>query len=192
MKHLPLIILLLLLFGCKEFGEGHKPETDLIENPISPKEKTNIPEGALKANFIEHQDSFYAFVKNIDASNNTTLVSFENEQLPEITIPESLGAQLSILKLKNFPNDVLLVNAMAIDTNFNEYYLYVWKDSEWKQPVNHFYIHKSNITDTLIPIKNNLKDSMQLDRYYSVFNMERVSEKKYSWSLVQESVPIEE
>ena len=112
--------------------------------------------------------------------------------MPLISLAESLGAKLNILKLKNYKNDVLLVNVKSKDTNFIEYYVFVWKDSEWNQPVNHFFIHKSNVSDTLIPIKNNPNDSMQLMRYYSVFEMDPKNDKKYSWKLMQESIPIKE
>ncbi|HAV53642.1 MAG TPA: hypothetical protein DCX41_01740 [Aequorivita sp.] len=78
------------------------------------------------------------------------------------------------------------------DTNFNEYYVFVWKDSLWKQPVNRFDIHKSNMTDTLAPIMNDPKDSTRLVRYYSVFDMDRKSEKKYTWKLMSESISIED
>ena len=185
-----------LLVSCKEFGSDQKQEVDVtIEEPDSlnnPEEIIKIPEGALKARFIEAQDSLFAFVKEIDPATETTLIAFENAQLPEISIPESMGAQLGILKLKNFPNDVLLINAKLKDTNFNEYYLFVWKDSLWKQPVNRFDIHKSNMSDTLIPIINNPKDSTQLLRYYSVFDLDKTSGKKYTWRLMQESIPVEE
>ncbi|MBK5212142.1 MAG: hypothetical protein JJE55_00595 [Flavobacteriaceae bacterium] len=193
MKYL-LLVVLLSFFSCKKSGEAHKLGTDInnAEPSIYKYEKPELPEGALRADFIGNQDSVYAFIKEIDASTETTLIGFENKKLPEITIPESVGAELHILKLKNFVNDVLLVNAKLKDTNFNEYYLFVWEDSIWKQPANRFDIHKSNMTDTLIPIKNNPKDSTQLLRYYSVFDMDRTSGKKYSWKLMQESIPIEE
>lgn len=182
------------MFSCKEFSDRDEIETDLITPQIltETEEKISIPKGALKADFIGNQDSLYVFIKLVDSTTETILISFENELLPEITIPESFGAQLNVLKFKNFKNDVLLVNATSKDTNFNEYYLFVWKDSVWNQPVNRFYIHKSNISDTLIPIKNNPKDSLQLMRYYSVFEMDPTSDKKYSWKLMQESIPIDE
>ncbi|WP_026450837.1 hypothetical protein [Aequorivita capsosiphonis] len=193
MKYLTLV-LVFLLFSCNEFKNGNNSEMDVItsETPINSKTKTGIPEGALRADFIGNRDSVYAFIKEIDTSTKTTLISFEKDKLPEISIPESLGAHLKILKLKNFDQDNLLVNAISLDTNFNEYHLFVWKDSMWNQPVNRFYIHKSNMSDTLIPIKDNPKDSMQVIRYYSVFEMDQTSEKKYSWRLEQESVLIEE
>lgn len=184
------------MLGCKEFGSGQKPEMEVtIEEPDSineAEEIIKIPEGALTARFIEAEDSLFAYIKEIDPATETTWIAFENAQLPEITIPESMGAHLGVLKLKNFQNDVLLVNAKLKDTNFNEYYLYVWKDSLWKQPVNRFDIHKSNMSDTLIPIKNNPKDSTQLLRYYSVFDLDKTNGKKYTWRLMQESIPIED
>ncbi len=191
MKYLFLAALFFSI-GCKKHGVKQQPEIDIIseEPPIVIDIKPELPEGAVTADFFGNRDSIYAFVKKIDAINEVTFIGFENEQLPEINIPESIGADLQLLKLKNFGNDILLVNAKLKDTNFNEYYLFVWRDSVWKQPVNRFDIHKSNMTDTLIPISNNPKDSTQLLRYYSVFDMDRTSEKKYSWKLMQESVPI--
>lgn len=199
MKYLPFAILFLFL-GCNKRGDKQQPETDIVpatdivieEPPVIVIEKPKLPKGALAADFLGNQDSIYAYIKKIDSINETTLIGFENELLPEINISESIGAELQILKLKNFNNDILFVNAKLKDTNFNEYYLFVWKDSAWKQPTNRFNIHKSNMTDTLIPISNNPKDSTQLLRYYSVFDMDRKSEKKFTWKLMQESIPIEE
>src|SRR5690606_5363535 len=193
MKYLFLAILFVFL-GCKKFVSDYKQETEEIseEPPTFIIEEDELPEGSIIADFLGNQDSLYAFIKEIDPATEITLIGFENKKLPEITIPESIGAELQILKLKNFESDVLLVNAKLKDTNFNEYYLFVWQDSLWKQPVNRFDIHKTNMTDTLIPIRNNPEDSTQLLRYYSVFDMDRASEKKYSWKLMQESISIEE
>ncbi len=193
MKYL-LFATLFLTLGCKKLGNTHQPVEDIITDKplVILEEKPKLPEGAITADFFGNQDSIYAYVKKIDPINETTYVGFENEKLPEITIPESIGAELQFLKLKNYNNAVLLVNAKLKDTNFNEYYLFVWNGFMWKQPVNQFDIHKSNMTDTLIPIMNNPKDSTQLLRYYSVFNMDRKSEKKFTWKLLQESIPIEE
>lgn len=183
-----------MFLGCKKLNDRKEPATDfVVEKPLVIIDKNPVlPKGALKADFFGTQDSIYAYVKHIDTVNETTRVQFEQKKLPEIIIPESIGAELQVIKLKNFKKDVLLVNAKLKDTNFNEYYLFVWNDSIWTQPVNRFAIHKSNMMDTLVPIINNQKDSTQLLRYYSVFNMDRKSEKKYSWKLMQESVPIEE
>lgn len=190
-----LLAIVFLFLSCKEFGGNHKQESDLnnAEPPSVIVEKAELPEGAIIADFLGNRDSLYAFIKKNDTLNETTLIGFQNNKLPDISIPESIGADLYILKLQSFETDVLLVNAKLKDTNFNEYYLFVWKDSTWKQPVNRFDIHKSNMTDdTLIPIRDNPKDSTQLIRYYSVFDMDRKSEKKFTWKLMQESVSIEE
>lgn len=192
MKYL-LFAIPFLFLGCKKISEKSPPLELPIQEPSTVViEKPDLTEGAFKADFLGNQDSIYVFVRKVDASTGTTLIGFENEQLPEIIIPESIGAQLQILKLKNFQNDVLLVNAKLKDTNFNEYYVFVWKDSLWKQPVNRFDIHKSNVTDTLTPIMNDPKDSTRLVRYYSVFDMDRKSEKKYTWKLMSESISIED
>ena len=175
MKYL-LFAIRFLILGCKKISEKSPPSELPIQEPSTVViEKPDLPEGAFKADFIGNQDSLYVFVRKVDTSTGTTLIGFENEQLPEIIIPESIGAQLHILKLKNFQNDV-----------------FVWKDSLWKQPVNRFDIHKSNVTDTLSPIMNDPKDSTRLVRYYSVFDMDRKSEKKYTWKLMSESISIED
>lgn len=193
MKYLYLILLLALI-SCKQFSLSNQTETstDYEKHKGISKVKSPIPEGGIKADFLGNKDSVYAFIKKVDTTNETTLISFENSMLSEIIIPESLGAKLNILKLNNYHNNALLVTAISIDTNFNEYYLFVWKESAWKQPVNHFFIHKSNITDSLVPIRENPNDSTQILRYYSVFEMDQKSEKKYNWSLLEESVLIED
>lgn len=188
-----LLSIVFLFLGCKKFTRDHKQETDVItaEPPIVIIEETELPEGAIIADFLGNQDSLYAFIKKNDTLIETTLIGFQNNKLPDISIPESIGADLYILKLQSFETDVLLVNAKLKDTNFNEYYLFMWKDSTWKQPVNRFNIHKSNMSDTLIPIQINPKDSTEFLRYYSVFDMDRNSSKKFSWLLQHETVKIE-
>lgn len=184
-----LLTVTFLLIGCNEYSIKNKVEK--TEPPISPKVITTIPEGAVNANFLGAQDSIYAYVKEVDMRSEKTTIAFQNNKLPKISIPESVGAELQILKLKKFNKDLLLVNAKLKDTNFNEYYLYFWNDTAWTQPVNRFAIHKSNMSDTLVPIQTNPNDSTQLLRYYSVFDMDRNSAQKYSWRLLSESLPIE-
>lgn len=188
-----LLALPLLLCNCKNLGDGAAVESGtVIEESIITTPKPILPEGAVKADFLGNRDSLYVFVRQIDTIKETSLIAFENDRLPEIIIPESRGAQLQVLKLENLGGDVLLVNAKLKDTNFNEYYVFVWKDSVWKQPVNRFDIHKSNMSDTLVPISADPTESTKMLRYYSVFEMDRKSEKKYSWKLLRESVPISE
>ncbi|WGF93786.1 hypothetical protein [Aequorivita marisscotiae] len=191
MKLLPLGFCVILL-GCNQIPKDKEPKLVVIpeKSTIAVEEKPNIPESALKADFIGNTDSVYAYIKNIDTTKQITLIGFEKSKLPSIPIPESIGAEMKLLKLTNFKNDVLLVNAKLKDTNFNEYYVFVYKDSVWKQPVNRFAIHKSNMSDSLVPITNDAKDSTLLLRYYSVFNMDRKSEKKFTWKLEHERIPI--
>lgn len=176
------LTLLISIIGCKQ------PEAK--QRVISPIH-TSIPEGAMIADFLGNQDSLYAYVKEIDFPNQTTYIGFEDDRMPNISIPESIGAKLQVLKLNNFSQEVLLINATPVDTNFNEYYLFVWNDSLWTEPVNRFDIHKSNMSDTLTVLTDDPRDSTKILRYYSVFDMDSKSEKKYSWKLMRESVVIE-
>jgi hypothetical protein len=189
-KYIPLFVILAL--GCKEPNHKSKIDTDNnnVRHPITPKNILTKPEGAVTANFRGDNIPLYGYVKDIDVENETTIIGFENNNLPQITIPESIGAKLKVLKLNNFDRDLLLVNAKLKDTSFNEYYLFYMNDSVWEQPINHFDIHKSNMTDTLVPIQINPKDSTKLMRYYSVFDMDRNSSKKFTWKLMRESVAI--
>ena len=84
-----------------------------------------------------------------------------------------------------------MVNAKLKDTNFNKYFLYVLRENQWKPLVNGFAIHKSNMNDTLVPAKINPENPRELLRYYSGFEMDPLSEKKYVWVLLRESVPVE-
>lgn len=191
MKYL-LVVLIILFYGCKNFSSESKPEKIIeIEDSVIPIEEKKEPATkGIFGDFLGNKDSVYVFTQKIDSVKELTLISFKENKYPNITIPQSIGADLETIKLNNFKGDVLLVNAKLKDTNFYEYYLFVWKDSMWKQPVNRFAIHKSNYFDTLIPITNNPKDTTQLLRYYSVFNMDKKSDKKFTWKLLRESIPI--
>lgn len=187
-----LALFALFMVSCNQFNpRSHSDTKDSITPALVQKNEVPIPEDAVTADFKGNHQLLYGYVKDIDFQNEKTLIAFENEALPSIVIPESIGAKIEALKLKSFDGAALLVNAKLKDTNFNEYYLFVLKDSVWKQPVTRFDIHKSNMSDTLIPIQVNPIDSTQLLRYYSVFDIDRKSEKKYNWKLLQESVPIE-
>lgn len=175
----PFLLLLLLFLGCKE----HKTKT-----PPLPPDRTALPKAGLAGDYLGTTDTLHAIVKAIDSSGQTTTIAFDDAEIPEIVLPESLGAKLMLFKLRNSPKDLLLVNTIPADTNFNEYYLFIWRDSMWQQPVNRFYIHKGNMSDTLIPIMADPQDSTQLLRYYSVFDMDPKSENKYKWRLMREHV----
>ncbi len=193
MKYRLLYFTPLLFLSCVETHRGNKiMDADFPPHPKLPKNTIEIPEGAVTADFMGNQNSFYAYVGNIDRNKEVTSIFFENENIPQIDIPESLGATLKNLKFKNFDRDLLLVNAKLKDTSFNEYYLFIWQDSLWKQVVNRFDIHKSNMSDTLVPIQLNPKDSTQFLRYYSVFDLDRASGKRFQWKLLRESVEIKD
>lgn len=188
MKCLALLMLPFLFYSCLE----HKKKAKLLE-PIEQKDTlAALPEGAIIADFQGNGTYYYGYVKTVDIAKETTSISFQDEIYPTLTIPQSIGAQLQVLKLKNFDRDLLLVNAKLKDTNFNEYYLFRLKDSVWKPIVDRFDIFKGNMVDTLVPIQSNPTDSTHLLRYYSVFDIDRTSGEKYKWRLLRESVEIED
>ncbi len=186
-------MILILAFGCGT--PTQKPKSVIGDDPIEenlPGIITPIlPEGAVTADFNGNFQPFYAFVEKVIAKNETTFIGFEDENLPQILIPESFGAKLSPLKLEGFDREILMVNAKLRDTNFNKYFLFVFRENQWKPIVNPFAIHKTNMSDTLIPAKINPENPKELLRYYSVFEMDANSEKKYRWALLQESVLLE-
>tara|TARA_R100000935_G_C2797788_1_gene148989 strand:+ start:259 stop:849 length:591 start_codon:yes stop_codon:yes gene_type:complete len=191
MKYLS-IALIVFFYSCKKISRESKSEKTIeIETPVIPFEEKKEPvTKGIFGDFLGNKDSVYVFTQKIDTVKELTIISFKENKYPNITISQSIGADLETLKLNNFKGDVLLVNAKLKDTNFYEYYLFVYKDSMWKQPVNRFAIHKSNYFDSLIPITNNPEDSTQLLRYYSVFNMDKKSEEKFTWKLLRESIPM--
>ncbi len=154
-------------------------------------EVPSIPIGAVSANFIANEIPFYAVVDRIDHNKKLTLIGFENKSIPKIKIPESYGATLSSLRFDEFDRDLLLVTAKIKDTNFNKYYLYIYRDTAWHSVTNGFAIHKSHVTDTLTPIKVDPSNPNNMFRYYSVFDLDKSSELGYTWRLLSESIPIE-
>lgn len=186
-------MILILAFGCG--SPTKKPKSvigeDSIEKNVPEIITPFLPEGAVTADFNGNFQPFYAFVKKIDVKNEITFIGFEGEKHPQLLISESLGATLSLLKLEGFDRKILMVNAKLRDTNFNKYFLFVLRENQWRPVVNGFAIHKINMSDTLVPAKINPENPQELLRYYSVFEMDANSEKKYRWALLQESVLIE-
>jgi hypothetical protein len=197
MKFLVSAILIAVFLGCGT--PTRKPGGDIIgtspqTTEVPPKEEIIIepviPEGAVTANFLSGEVPFYAYVKNVDKSRGITSISFENTLLPDINIPESYGASLSSLRFPELDRDILLVTSRLKDPNFNKYYVYILKNNQWKQMVNGFAIHKSNRPDTLNPIIIDPGNPNNMLRYYSVFDLDQTSGKKYTWRLLTESIPI--
>ena len=164
---------------------GH--EVEVIREEMEPV----IPESAVTADFGGGPDVFYAYIKRIDPENAVTYIGFEKDRFPEVKIPKTYGAVLSSLHFEGYDGDLLLVTAKLKDTNFNKYFLYILRDSLWKPMTNGFAIHKSHLSDTLVPISPNPNKPNELLRYYSVFDLDNSNGAGYTWRLLRESVPIE-
>jgi len=191
MKHTLLFFFYVFLIGC---GTPKKKENNIIGDPKpvnTETSKSEIPEGAITADFNGDKSPFYGFVQKVDLQRGITTVGFERKQYPVIEIPKSYGATLDTLKMKGMDRDVLLATVKLKDTNFNKYFLYKLQNNQWKSVVNGFAIHKANRPDTLQPIVVDPKDSTKVIRYYSVFDMDKNSETGYKWKLLQETIPIE-
>ncbi|MAP53903.1 MAG: hypothetical protein CL605_03285 [Altibacter sp.] len=176
--------------GSKNIIGEPEPKTEteaVIENPVI--SEPILPSGAVTANFITKQTPFYAYVKGVDTSLGVTEIAFEDAAIPPIRIPETVGASLSSLRFNEFESDLLLVTAKIKDPNFNKYYLYQFQNGRWELVVNRFAIHKSHVSDTLIPITIDPANPGYMLRYYSVFDLDAKSELGYTWRLLSESVP---
>lgn len=198
MKYLVSLYVFGLLFGCgsnpketppKEIIKDPTPVVEVIEEPII--EEPVVPPGAVEANYIKGDVPFYAHVKYVDKKNGKTIIAFENKKLPPITISETYGATLSSLRFDEFDRDLLLITTKLKDPIFNKYFLYLYKDGQWKKVVNGFSLHKSHVTDSLVPIRVDPENPNHLFRYYSVFDLDETSELGYTWRLLSESIPIQ-
>ena len=150
-----------------------------------------IPPDAVTANYRKNAKAFYGYVKDVYMPGALTTIAFEDNAAPELLLENSLGAEISYLRFPQFESDLLLVNTVIKDPNFNKYYLYVLRDNQWKQVVNGWAIHKDNRPDTLQPITIDEDDPGKMFRYYSVFDLDKDSELGYTWRLLNESISIE-
>jgi hypothetical protein len=193
---------LLLFLGCG--APSKHPKTIIGDN--EPEETTTIPletdqdpmiiesvlpKGAVVGNFNGNLEPFFAHISKIDRTNAITYISFEDEKLPQISIPLSLGGTVSKQSLEGFDRDLLLFTAKLKDPNFNKYFLYVLRDNRWKPVMNGFAIHLANLSTIDEPLKLNPNNPNELNRYYSVFNLDSSSPLGYTWLLLEENVPIE-
>ncbi|MFC7357936.1 hypothetical protein ACFQO1_09575 [Jejudonia soesokkakensis] len=198
MKYLVSLYAFGLLFGCgsnpkenppKEIIKNTTPIEEVIIEPVI--KEPILPPGAVEANFIEGEVPLYAHVKYVDKKNGKTIIAFQDKKLPPITISETYGASLSSLRFDEFDRDLLLITTKLKDPIFNKYFLYIYKDGQWKKVVNGFSLHKSHVTDSLIPIRIDPENPNNLFRYYSVFDLDETSELGYTWRLLSESIPIQ-
>lgn len=153
-------------------------------------QKPLLPKGAVHANYISGEQEFYAYVRKVNTAKRTTIIAFENNVAPEIIVRESFGANLSYLRFQEFDRDLLLVSSVIVDPNFNKYYLYILRKGKWKQLVNGWAIHKDNRPDTLRPISVDPSNPNKMQRYYSVFDLDKSSKLGYTWRLLSENIDI--
>ena len=151
----------------------------------------NAPKGAVFGNYNGDSNSFYGHVRAVDKRNETMVIAFEKRSLPPIIINNAFGGTLAAIKLQGFDRDLLLVKTKLKDPNFNKYYVYVLRNNQWKKVVNGFAIHQSHFDQVTDPIMVDPYNSDNLQRYYSVFDLDQTSASGYTWRLLSESVPIE-
>ncbi|RMA65712.1 hypothetical protein [Ulvibacter antarcticus] len=185
---------------CLSCGTPNKKNT----NVIGPKEtitdtlttstpnilKPAAPEGAVFGNFNGDNNQLFSHIANFNSHQEKTEIGFQDKDIKKLIVPKTLGGSLSLIELEGFDRDLLLFTAKLKDPNFNKYFLFVQRDGEWKPVINGFAIHKTNLTDTLIPIKIDPNNLRNISRHYSVFNLDDSNENGYSWLLQSESVPI--
>ncbi|MDT0555253.1 hypothetical protein [Patiriisocius hiemis] len=165
-------------------------ETNSNTNDVIISEETTLPPGAVIGNYINKETSFYAFVKKINKNKGITSIHFENNYTPPILIKETYGATIETLRFPEFESDLLLVTAKLKDPIFNKYFLYQFKNGKWVLVVNGFAIHEDNINEVSTPIEVDPNNPNNMLRFYSVFDLDKTSDKGYTWRLLQESVPI--
>jgi len=195
MKYFLIVVFLWAMSSC---GAPPKPKPPIVEKDISKEETetnsiitmSNIPEDAISGNFSLNAAPFYAAVEVVDSEKETTTISFEDETIEKITIPEAIGASLSSVRFDQFDQDVLVVNTTYKDPIFRKYYLYILKDSQWKLVVDGFIIHVENMSGDGVPIKPHPSQSNKMIRSYSVFDMDQESDTKYMWILHEEETEI--
>lgn len=177
--------------------EPAKTEVATSSNPIKTHSDTSsgttlmLPEGAVLGRYIYNTEPFYALVSEVNTATETTSISFENNRCPPLHISKTYGGSISTLALEGFDSELLLVTAKLKDPNFNKYFLYVFRNNEWKPVVNGFAIHKTNLQEVDELIAINPDNSNEILRNYSVFDIDETSELGYTWRLLQESVLIE-
>jgi hypothetical protein len=198
MKHLLPILLILFFSACgtptKKEPKSIIDSSPEVTEPSVMEEETitmpSIPKGAISANFFSGEVPFYAYVKEIDRQKGITFISFEKALIPDIILEKTYGATLSSLRFAEFESDLLLVTARLKDPNFKKYHLFVLKNNQWKPVVNSFAIHMDNRPDTLNPIWIDPENPENMQRYYSVFDLNSERSTVYTWLLLKESIPI--
>ena len=193
---------LLLLLSCNDsvkkstpvIGESESEITTILSDSISSESEITvpiIPDGAVFGNYNGDSIPFYARVRHVDNRGQITYIAFENDSLPQILVPKTIGGAISKVFLNGFDRDLLLITAKLKDPNFKKYFLYVLRDKKWNPVMNGFAIHIANLEEVDSPFKINPENPDELLRYYSVFDLDKESDFGYTWSLLEESIPIE-
>lgn len=196
-----LILLLGFVFFLKGCGTTAPKSENVIGTPDPETQQTttipktepvkNVPNGAVFGNYNGDNKAFYGHVRAVDKRKGTMVVAFEQRSLPPIIINKAYGGTLSSLNLQGFDRDLLLVTTKLKDPSFNKYYVYVLRNNQWKEVVNGFAVHQSHFNQVITPISNDPGNSNNLNRFYSVFDLDATSATGYTWRLLSESVPIE-
>ena len=174
-------------------GPSAEEDTSVVNIPsedLPVIEEPKLPAGAVVANFKAGQVPFYAVVDHIDKRRGKTRITFGDKEVPKIVIPDAYGAALETLRFDEFDRDLLLVKSKLKDPVFTKYYLYIFKNNQWKLVVNGFSIHEYNNPESLKPIAVDPANPNNMKRYYSVFDLDNTSSLGYTWRLLSESVPI--
>ena len=150
-----------------------------------------VPTTAIMGDFNGDLSRFYANISDVNAKNQITEISFQDNKTPPLYVQKTLGGALSLLTLEGFNRDLLLFTAKLKDPNFHKYYVFVHREGRWKEVVNSFAIHKSNFNNDIVPISENPDNPDELLRYYSVFDLDETNPDGYIWRLLQERVAIQ-
>ena len=102
---------------------GKDTTSVVVEPPEEVIIAPTIPPDAVTANYRKNTKAFYGYVKNVHLPGTLTTIAFEDNAAPELQLKNSLGAEISYLRFPQFESDLLLVNTVIKDPNFNKYYL---------------------------------------------------------------------
>ncbi len=194
-----LVVLLLISCGAPQSSSTQgpiiqdEPTTVVNVDPIPVEEievVPSIPESAITANYRNGTPAFYGYVESVGSRSGEIVIAFEDDLAPKIVLNDAEDATLSYLRFPEFESDLLLIDTRLKDLDIQQYYLFILKNNQWKEVVNGWGIHNSNKPEALTPISMDPDKSNHMLRYYSVFNLDKESSKKYSWMLLEESVPI--
>ena len=140
------------------------------------------------ADFNGDRNAFFAHICTVNPANESTTICFEHSKYLPLVVSNTIGGQITSLKLKGSDRDFLLFTANISDGEFAKYFLFVLRNNEWKPVMNSFCIHKSNLSSAKTPIRVDPNHPDKLLRNYSVFQLDEANLHKSPWKLEEESV----